>query len=83
MTDGRVLRNELDVVRREGYAIEDGELQLKVRAVAAPVRLGGDAVAALAVSGGRLDLVAAKPWVIQFADELSADLAVIKPDASL
>ena len=52
------LRKELDLVRREGYATEDGELQPKVRAVAAAVRTGGDVVAALSVSGGRFGLAA-------------------------
>ena len=80
VTDARVLRNELDVVRREGYAIEDGELQPKVCAVAAAVRTaGGEVVAALSVSGGRFDLAAATPRVIQLADELSADVSGIEP----
>ena len=79
VTDGRALREELDLVRREGYATEDGELQPKVRAVAAAVRTSGDVVAALSVSGRRLDLAAATPRVIQLADELSADLHVNEP----
>jgi DNA-binding IclR family transcriptional regulator len=79
VTDARVLRNELDVVRREGYATEDGEYQPKARAVAAAVRTGGgDVVAALAVSGHRFDVAAATPRVIQLADELSADLSAIE-----
>jgi len=82
VTDSRVLRNELDAVRREGYATEDGELQPKVRAVAAAVRSSGDIVAALSVSGRRLDLAAATPRVIHLADELSADLTVIEPGPS-
>lgn len=79
VTDVRALREELDRVRREGYATEDGELQPKVRAVAAPVRASGDVVAALSVSARRLDLAAATPRVIQLADELSADLHVSEP----
>ena len=82
VTDARVLRKELDLVRREGYATEDGELQPKVRAVAAAVRTGGDVVAALSVSGGRFGLAAATPRVIQLADELSADLSAIEPGPS-
>lgn len=76
VTDVRVLREELDLVRREGYATEDGELQAKVRAVAAAVRTTSDVVAALSVSGPRLDLAAATRRVIQLADDLSADLSV-------
>ena len=51
VTDARALRQELDVVRSQGFAVEDGELQPRVRAVAAPVCVAGDVVAALAVSG--------------------------------
>jgi DNA-binding IclR family transcriptional regulator len=79
VTDVRALRAELELVRREGYATEDGELQPKVRAVAAAVRAGGDIIAALAVSGRRLDLAAATPRIIQLADQLSADLHVHEP----
>jgi DNA-binding IclR family transcriptional regulator len=82
VTDVPALRQELDRVRREGYATEDGELQPKVRAVAAAVRTGGEVVAALSVSGHRLDLAAATPRVIQLADELSADLNLIEPGPS-
>ena len=74
VTDARALRQELDVVRRQGFAVEDGELQPRVRAVAAPVRSRGHVVAALSVSGLRVDLEAATPRIIQLADELSADL---------
>jgi DNA-binding IclR family transcriptional regulator len=79
VTDVRALRQELDCVRREGHATEDGELQPNVRAVAAAVHTGGDVVAALTVSGRRLDLASATPRVIQLADEMSADLDVNKP----
>lgn len=79
VTDVRNLRQELDLVRREGYATENGELQPRVRAVAAAVHCGGDVVAALSVSGRRLDLAAATPRVVQLADELSADLHVSEP----
>jgi IclR family transcriptional regulator, acetate operon repressor len=75
LTDTRSLRSELDVVRRQGYATEDGELQPRARAVAAAVRASGNVVAALSVSGRRFDVAAATLRVIQLADELSADLA--------
>lgn len=75
VTEARVLRNELDVVRRQGYAIEDRELEPKVCAVAAAIRSNGDVIAALSVSGRRLDLGAATPQVVQLAAELSADLS--------
>jgi len=82
VTDVRALRDELHRVRREGYAIDDGELQPKMRAVAAAVRAGGDVVAALSLSGRPLDLDAATPRVLQLADELSADLRVTEPGSS-
>jgi len=75
VTDPRALRQELDVVRGQGFAVEDGELQFRVRAVAAPVRVAGHVAAALAVSGSRFDLAAATPRLIQLANELSADLS--------
>jgi IclR family transcriptional regulator, KDG regulon repressor len=75
ITDARALRQELELVRREGYAAEDGELQTRARAVAAPVRIGGDVVAALSVSGSRFDLAVATQRVVGLADELSADLS--------
>lgn len=79
VTDTRALRAELERVRREGYATEDGELQPNVRAVAAAVRTGGEVVAALSVSGRRFDLAAATTRVIQLAEGLSADLVVNEP----
>jgi DNA-binding IclR family transcriptional regulator len=82
VTDVRALREELERVRREGYATENGEVQPKVRAVAAAVRGTGEIVAALSVSGRRLDLAAAAPRVIALADELSADLHVNESSSS-
>ena len=75
VTDPRDLRQELDVVRRQGYACEEGELQSKACAVAAPVRSGDEVVAALSVSGSRLDFAGATPRVTRLAKELSEDLS--------
>lgn len=45
------LRTRLATVRRDGWAMVDQELEMGVRSVAAPVRLGnGDAIAAINVS---------------------------------
>jgi DNA-binding IclR family transcriptional regulator len=79
VTHAPSLRAELNRVRREGHATEDGELQPRVRAVAAAVRVSDDVVAALSVSGRRLNLAAATPRVIQLAAELSADLRENEP----
>lgn len=46
VTDARVLRRELEVVAERGWATEDGEHRLGVRAVAAPVFTPGDGAAA-------------------------------------
>jgi DNA-binding IclR family transcriptional regulator len=74
VTDVQALRHELHVVRSQGFAVEDGELQPRVRAVAAPIRIGSEVLAALAVSGSRFDIGAATPRILQLADRLSANL---------
>jgi IclR family pca regulon transcriptional regulator len=52
ITDGRVLRDELALVRQRGYATSDEELAVGLRAVAAPIRNATQkAVAAINVSG--------------------------------
>ena len=52
ITDPRVLRAELEVVRRQGWATAIDELEPGLAAMAAPVRgAGGDVVAALSISG--------------------------------
>ncbi|SHG85545.1 transcriptional regulator, IclR family [Jatrophihabitans endophyticus] len=62
LTSADELDKQLASVRRKGYAVTRGELEIGLDAVAAPVRgPGGDVVAALGVSGpsarldGRLD----------------------------
>jgi DNA-binding IclR family transcriptional regulator len=52
ITDPAVLRGQLDRVREIGYATTEGELEVGLNAVAAPVRdAGGGVIAALSVSG--------------------------------
>ena len=68
---------ELRVVRRDGYAITDGELDEGGRAIAAPILHGGRVVGAIAVSGPsfRLPLPRLKrlaPRVERAAQELQA-----------
>ena len=68
---------ELRVVRRDGYAITDGELDEGGRAIAAPILHGGRVVGAIAVSGPsfRLPLPRLKrlaPRVQRAARELQA-----------
>ena len=46
------LRDELARVRRRGYALDDEELEIGLRAVAAPIRNHrGDVVAAVSIAG--------------------------------
>jgi DNA-binding IclR family transcriptional regulator len=74
VVDPAALRRTLERVRTEGHATEDAEYQPHTRAVSAPILVAGEAVAALTVSGRRLDLDAALPAVVQTARELADDL---------
>lgn len=52
ITDPERLREELALIRQRGYAIDDGEIDIGVRCVAAPIRnSGGHVFAAVSVSG--------------------------------
>ncbi|HEX6389052.1 MAG TPA: IclR family transcriptional regulator, partial [Solirubrobacteraceae bacterium] len=68
------LRRLLEDVRAQGYAVEDGEYQTDVRAVAVPLLVSGDAVAALTVSGERLDIDGVLASLQATAHDLTADL---------
>lgn len=61
VTDPEELRRALADVRRAGHAVEDGEYQRGVRAIAAPVRVFSEVVAAVATTGirGRVDTAVA------------------------
>jgi DNA-binding IclR family transcriptional regulator len=72
IVDAGALRRALEQVRAQGHAIEDGEYQAGVRAVAAPVLIAGEAVAALTASGRALEVDAAV--VAQTATALTEDL---------
>lgn len=74
VADPAELRRVLRQAAADGYASEDGEYQPGVRAVAAPVVVGGETVAALTASGERLALDATMPHVVRTAAELSDDL---------
>jgi IclR family acetate operon transcriptional repressor len=51
ITDLDLLLEELKKVRAHGYALDDEEYYVGVRCVAAPVRAGGEIVAALSITG--------------------------------
>jgi DNA-binding IclR family transcriptional regulator len=74
ITDAAELRAVLDDVRTAGYAVEDGEYQVGVRAVAAPVQVAGEAIGALCLSGPALDVEVAARQVLQCAREVADDL---------
>jgi DNA-binding IclR family transcriptional regulator len=62
------LMAHLEQIRRQGYAFDQGEHEMEVRCVAAPIfDINGQVVAALSVSGplGRLDPLEAKPELIE------------------
>jgi IclR family KDG regulon transcriptional repressor len=51
ITDWNELLRELEMVRKQGYAIDDEEYYEGIRCVAAPVRAGGKLVASVSVTG--------------------------------
>lgn len=54
ITDPVALREQLGVVRRRGYAVDDEEYSLGVRCIAAPIRCRtGEVIAAASVSGSK------------------------------
>ena len=52
ITDPVKLEDDLSVVKRRGYAVDNEEMELGVRCIAAPVRdFGGGVIAAVSISG--------------------------------
>jgi DNA-binding IclR family transcriptional regulator len=78
ITDPAVLARDADAIRSRGYAMESGELKDGVRAVAAPVFVGGGAVAALGVSALRLDVESAAERVVALAGDVAETMRVAK-----
>ncbi|GAB3618641.1 IclR family transcriptional regulator C-terminal domain-containing protein [Okibacterium endophyticum] len=80
LTDRPALHAELDRVREQGWTIVDQELELGLRAVAAPVRRSGEVIAAINVSttSGRSSLEKITdefvPALLQTAARISTDL---------
>jgi DNA-binding IclR family transcriptional regulator len=75
LVDRAALARDADATRARGYATELGELEEGVRAVAAPVFVGGEAVAALGVSGPDVEIEALAGLVMLLAGELTAAMA--------
>jgi DNA-binding IclR family transcriptional regulator len=51
ITDGRVLEDELSLIRDQRYAIDNEEFARGIRSVAAPITYQGEVVAAVSISG--------------------------------
>jgi IclR family transcriptional regulator, pca regulon regulatory protein len=75
LVDPASLAREADATRTRGYAIENGEFEAGVRGVAAPVFIGGEAVAALGVSGSDIETEGLAGRVVALAGELTAAVA--------
>jgi DNA-binding IclR family transcriptional regulator len=75
IVDAAALAREADATRARGYALEVGEFQEGVRAVAAPVFVGAEAVAALGASGRDLQAETVGERVAALAAELTEALA--------
>jgi DNA-binding IclR family transcriptional regulator len=75
IVDAVALARDADTTRSRGYAVENAELEDGVQAVAAPVFVEGEAVAALGASGRDLDVEAVAERVRVLAGELSEALA--------
>jgi DNA-binding IclR family transcriptional regulator len=69
--DAVALERDLADTRSRGYAVEDSEHKEGVRAVAAPVSLEGEVVAALGASGAGIAIQALAERVTTLADELT------------
>jgi DNA-binding IclR family transcriptional regulator len=74
VVDPARVRRDVDAARDRGYATEDEEFHSGVRAVAAPVFLAGEAVAALGVSGTDIEVGRLVSRVVTVAAELSQAL---------
>jgi IclR family transcriptional regulator, acetate operon repressor len=75
IVDATRLARDADATRVRGYAIESGEFEDGVRAVAAPVFVDGEAMAALGISGPDLDVDLAGERVKALGAELSNAIA--------
>jgi IclR family pca regulon transcriptional regulator len=80
ITDRGRLRQTIDRVREDGWALVDQELELGLRSVAAPLRTGGRTIAALnlAAAAPRVSLETLRgtmlPALLRTAQEISAAL---------
>jgi IclR family transcriptional regulator, pca regulon regulatory protein len=85
ITSKEKLVDELRKVRRQGYAIVDGEREEGVRSAAAPIRIRSERVAAalnVSTNAGRVSLRELRerclPALIETADAISGDLSITR-----
>lgn len=88
ITDPAVLRDELQRVREDGYAVAVDELETGLAAVAAPVRgASGEVVAALSITGPTVRMTPSRirelcRALVEESDQLSARLGYIEGGAN-
>ena len=70
------VREELAVVRRRGWAVDDEEEEVGVRCMAVPVGPGEQAVAAVSVSAPASRLSAGQPDVVEALQQVAGQLAL-------
>ena len=70
------VREELAVVRRRGWAVDDEEEEVGVRCMAVPVGPGEQAVAAVSVSAPASRLSAGQPDVVDALQQIAGQLAL-------
>ena len=75
IVDPADLARDADTTRARGYATDHGEYENGVRAVAAPVFVDDDAIAALGVSAPDLDVEAVAGRLVALADQLTEAIA--------
>jgi IclR family transcriptional regulator, pca regulon regulatory protein len=87
ITSKKALRDELDEVREEGFAVNDEELAADLYAIAAPVRNEGrEVVAAVSLSANSSMIAleemvdALSPYLLSTADRISARLGYRRAD---
>lgn len=75
VTDWAQLLQDLECVRYQGYAIENGEVEASMACIAAPIFTGGRISAAISVSGPRERLLGEeKETVIKAVKKTAADI---------
>ena len=84
ITDFDEFLDELKIIKKQGYAIDDEEYYEGVRCVSAPVRAGGEIVASISVTGSIFSMTMKKinqnfiPNIIKTAEAISAELVNFK-----